>query len=191
MDKIGKYFTPLMYVSPCKKKIDWNGSYWGSRGNDWFSDRHTDRKHKLIRHFRRKIPGSLSLTEWVTFSEECLCFLCKHLGSVILVSLLKRFTVTVSSVEIHRGKRHPRRERFVEETACLQRNVLQDAGWSSKHTKWPTPLCHDSKECKITTQKSVRCFTCLFILSSLHRQILDSTRVQVGFKCLTLDLSTF
>lgn len=113
-----------------KKKIDWNGSYWGSRGNDWFSDRHTDRKHKLIRHFRRKIPGSLSLTEWVTFSEECLCFLCKHLGCVILVSLLKRFTVTVSSVEIHRGKRHPRRERFVEETACLQRNVLQDAGWS-------------------------------------------------------------
>lgn len=54
----------------------------------FFSDRDTDTKHKLIRHFLRKIPAPLSLTEWVTFAQECLCFLCKHLVSVILVSLL-------------------------------------------------------------------------------------------------------
>lgn len=75
-------FVPL-------QNFGWTGSYWRSkRERQVFSDRDTDIKHKLIRHFLRKIPAPLSLTEWVTFAQECLCFLCKHLGSVILVSLL-------------------------------------------------------------------------------------------------------
>lgn len=107
-----------------------------------FSDRDTDRKHKLIRGFLRKIPAPLSLPEWVTVAEECLCFLCKHLGSGILVSLPKRFTVTG---EIHGGNRRPRREGFAGETASRRGRVCETPAdprkWPHKvHTKWPILL---------------------------------------------------
>lgn len=43
------------------------------------------------------------------------------------------------------GNRHPRREGSAGETASPQRDGLQDAGSSEKHTKWTILLLsHDS-----------------------------------------------